>query len=364
MTVFCPSKHCREKPSRNHSKNLFSILLALISTNTLEFLFIFTSSVLCLWYVKFCCLPGTHQLISHFRPSNRHREKIRWNSLWAKVKTGGSLTHYWHQQNRQNSRKMDLISAKNRIWRWETKTNRNHLPWTLLSSEAELHCHSQLFYLLFQCRGRGSWSPASLHIHSFVLFLPSAPFPCSTMGPPHRIECGTDGSSVGPSLPTAPARKIAHCWAPHGCSFLQGMSTCRGRGYPWVDVFSSLFLHMLQRKLCLARVALPLISFLTLEPAGYPPHFFQFFLSAAAQHFSPFLRDVSTETPPACLKASALGKGGLISEPDGRRSLWHRGHPHGISPIPTAKVFHWTKHSSSLCCPTARNQTDSLTRGE
>lgn len=68
-TGFCHSKHCCEKPFRNNSKRFVSSFTGHHWPNTLGILLFFTSSVFCLRYVQFCCLPGTHQLISHFIPS-------------------------------------------------------------------------------------------------------------------------------------------------------------------------------------------------------------------------------------------------------------------------------------------------------
>lgn len=181
---FVPPNIAVKSHSESTPKDLFPILLATISTNTLGFLLIFTSTVLSLWYVKFCCLPGTHQLITSSSQQTWRENKMKKSVGQDKDRGITRQLLILHQQNRHNPGKINLISAKNRIRWWETKTKpKTPSPTSaFFPSTTSLLC-SQLFYLL-------SLSPSSrgmgvmISPHPFFCAVPSlSPFPLLHCGP-------------------------------------------------------------------------------------------------------------------------------------------------------------------------------------
>lgn len=185
---------------------------------------------------------------------------------------------------------------------------------------------------------------------------------CSSVAPFHSVRSFRDRLLQGRSL-------TGHSSCQENCSFVGSprlQLPSRHVHLLWEGAsMEGYFLQHVPPQAAEKAVSGTCSTLLTLMSAGYLPHFFQFSLTAAAQHFLPFLRYVSTGTPPACLKVSALGNGGFISEPDRSSSVQHRGHPHSIPLIPTAKALPLNQMQLYFMLSHSKKPGhDSLTRGE
>ena len=140
---------------------------------------------------------------------------------------------------------------------------------------------------------------------------------------------------------TSPARSLLLRGVFMGCGCLQGVSTCSRVGSstgcsvdyllhcspPWaVGGLSSSPGSSPgaagESLLCSGVWSIfPSPSFSNLQ--GCFSHVFLTPLTAALQHFLPFLKSIFTETPPAWLKGSAVSCGGSVLELAGKVCVWH-----------------------------------------